>query len=118
MIFVYMWSVLVEVFGFCVFFFNDTATTEIYTYGHTLSLHDALPISLEAARRLPSGLEHDVIEGGAGGHERIGFRKCGRGGRRERGGRCGRLSPWPAPRSWRRRCSPPPWCRTRCAAAP
>src|SRR2546427_3931365 len=37
------------------FFFNDTATTEIYT----LSLHDALPISrLEgtavAARRLPS----------------------------------------------------------------
>src|SRR3546814_20019819 len=31
---------------FCLlfFFFNDTATTEIYTYGHTLSLHDALPI--------------------------------------------------------------------------
>src|SRR3546814_15186195 len=26
------------------FFFNDAATTEIYTYGHTLSLHDALPI--------------------------------------------------------------------------
>src|SRR3546814_11900264 len=26
------------------FFFNDPATTEIYTYGHTLSLHDALPI--------------------------------------------------------------------------
>ena len=26
----------------CCFFFNDTATTEIYT----LSLHDALPISL------------------------------------------------------------------------
>src|SRR3546814_18596690 len=26
------------------FFFHDTATTEIYTYGHTLSLHDALPI--------------------------------------------------------------------------
>src|SRR3546814_10623318 len=25
-------------------FFNDTATTEIYTYLHTLSLHDALPI--------------------------------------------------------------------------
>ena len=30
-------------FFFCVFFFNDTATTEIYT----LSLHDALPISIE-----------------------------------------------------------------------
>src|SRR5256885_11713985 len=29
------------------FFFNDTATTEIYT----LSLHDALPISLPAAER-------------------------------------------------------------------
>src|SRR5216110_4105055 len=26
------------------FFFNDTATTEIYTSSHTLSLHDALPI--------------------------------------------------------------------------
>src|SRR5256885_8700684 len=29
------------------FFFNDTATTEIYT----LSLHDALPICLEAGHR-------------------------------------------------------------------
>src|SRR6266849_9675795 len=29
---------------FCFFFFNDTATTEIYT----LSLHDALPISPRA----------------------------------------------------------------------
>src|SRR2546422_10255330 len=28
--------------SFCFFFFNDTATTEIYT----LSLHDALPISV------------------------------------------------------------------------
>src|SRR5881397_4456166 len=26
------------------FFFNDTATTEIYTAQYTLSLHDALPI--------------------------------------------------------------------------
>src|SRR5881628_3038853 len=36
------------------FFFNDTATTEIYTSVNTLSLHDALPIytssSAEAAR--------------------------------------------------------------------
>src|SRR2546422_6137404 len=30
--------------GLCFFFFNDTATTEIYT----LSLHDALPISASA----------------------------------------------------------------------
>src|SRR3546814_12255460 len=37
------------------FFFNDTATTEIDTYCHTLSLHDALPILAEvsgAAREL------------------------------------------------------------------
>lgn len=27
-----------------IFFFNDTATTEIYTALNTLSLHDALPI--------------------------------------------------------------------------
>src|SRR3546814_4598234 len=26
------------------FFFNDSATTALYPYGHTLSLHDALPI--------------------------------------------------------------------------
>src|SRR5260221_13173248 len=32
------------------FFFNDTATTEIYT----LSLHDALPISAHAARAPPA----------------------------------------------------------------
>src|SRR2546427_5774586 len=31
------------------FFFNDTATTEIYT----LSLHDALPISCSSAPRAP-----------------------------------------------------------------
>src|SRR3546814_7702435 len=29
------------------FCFNDTATTEIYTYGHALSLHDALPICVD-----------------------------------------------------------------------
>src|SRR6267142_6483093 len=34
---------------FIFFFFNDTATTEIYT----LSLHDALPISLEIAVERP-----------------------------------------------------------------
>src|SRR5215211_9412386 len=35
-------------FFYFFFFFNDTATTEIYT----LSLHDALPISLEVVRDL------------------------------------------------------------------
>src|SRR6188474_3885443 len=38
-------------FFFFFFFFNDTATTEIYTSLHTLSLHDALPISAPAVRR-------------------------------------------------------------------
>src|SRR3546814_14847173 len=32
------------------FFFNDKATPEIYTYGHILSLHDALPISSDFCR--------------------------------------------------------------------
>src|SRR5213596_3112633 len=37
------------------FFFNDTATTEIYTRPYTLSLHDALPICARFCfSRLPS----------------------------------------------------------------
>ena len=36
-------TVLISWFCFFVFF-NDTATTEIYTGEDTLSLHDALPI--------------------------------------------------------------------------
>src|SRR5213075_1914448 len=32
-------------YPFRFFFFNDTPTTEIYTTRHTLSLHDALPVS-------------------------------------------------------------------------
>src|SRR3989475_2823249 len=39
---------------FCFFFFNDTATTEIYT----LSLHDALPISFVRPLRVRVGIEH------------------------------------------------------------
>src|SRR3546814_9213642 len=36
---------------FSIFFFKDSATTEIYTSGHTRPLHDALPIfTLGAAR--------------------------------------------------------------------
>src|SRR3546814_13839384 len=34
------------------FFCNDTAPTEIYTYYHTLSLHDALPIWPLASKAL------------------------------------------------------------------
>src|SRR3546814_10303241 len=40
---------------FIFFLFNDTATTEIYTYCHTLSLHDALPISRHAGYRVHGG---------------------------------------------------------------
>src|SRR2546426_12590514 len=36
--------VVARTFVVCFFFFNDTATTEIYT----LSVHDALPISLQS----------------------------------------------------------------------
>src|SRR3546814_14347866 len=44
---------------FVLFFFNDTATTEIYTYLHTLSLHYALPILV----RLPSRRSHRGASG-------------------------------------------------------
>ena len=37
------------------FFFNDTATTEIYTLSYTLSLHDALPISFGRRCQEPLG---------------------------------------------------------------
>src|SRR5438552_18314636 len=41
-------------FLFLLFFFNDPATTEIYT----LSLHDALPISRSVASRIQLWLTH------------------------------------------------------------
>src|SRR3712207_9163974 len=44
---------LVEFMPYIIFFFNDTATTEIYT----LSLHDALPILLG----VDVGLSEDVV---------------------------------------------------------
>src|SRR2546429_9548687 len=47
------------------FFFNDTATTEIYT----LSLHDALPIYPGAAQRLGRARDQDA-DPGLGGADR------------------------------------------------
>src|SRR2546422_3012438 len=47
------------------FFFNDTATTEIYT----LSLHDALPISLPLRRRL-----YTLADRASSGSQRDGVR--------------------------------------------
>src|ERR1051325_9827407 len=87
--------------SFALFFFNDTATTEIYT----LSLHDALPISASAASpHSPSGhgscccrsstgpTECDDPSGG-GGDRGAGFGRrssrpvsCSAAGRRERSG--------------------------------
>src|SRR3546814_21112467 len=43
---------MVECIVVLIFFFNDTATTEIYTFLHTLSLHDALPILQGVSRGL------------------------------------------------------------------
>src|SRR3546814_16388806 len=37
----------------CFFVFNDSATTTIYTDGHTLSPHAALPICTTASRTAP-----------------------------------------------------------------
>src|SRR5216110_522739 len=53
---------------FCFFFFfNDTATTEIYTSSHTLSLHDALPIwaSCHLLCRALHGANDAVVRGAA-----------------------------------------------------
>src|SRR3546814_18195492 len=56
------------------FFFNGTSTSAIYTYGHTLSLHDALPIcgahrSLGRPVIARAGARAIVIEFGEGGQE-------------------------------------------------
>src|SRR5256885_17034881 len=69
------------VFSSVFFFFNDTATTEIYT----LSLHDALPIyflaeltdrleerqRLDVAHRAADFRDHDVVVGGEAADRRL-----------------------------------------------
>src|SRR3712207_6921759 len=54
-----MITILVDVSSmiFFFFFFNDTATTEIYT----LSLHDALPISVKLVANLPYYITTPII---------------------------------------------------------
>src|SRR2546430_15388469 len=49
---------ILNVSPFLFFFFNDTATTEIYT----LSLHDALPISVYAKRDATANLRYKFGE--------------------------------------------------------
>src|SRR2546427_1494940 len=56
------------------FFFNDTATTEIYT----LSLHDALPISSGRARRAPAAAPSHRALPGASAAPRAGPSRAGR----------------------------------------
>src|SRR2546429_4348247 len=48
---------MISSLSFFFFFFNDTATTEIYT----LSLHDALPISESGLRKLHFDLPLSVL---------------------------------------------------------
>src|SRR2546422_7026938 len=72
------------------FFFNDTATTEIYT----LSLHDALPIY--PGRRDARPADHRV-HGGRGGNGTPGLRdRAHRFRRHHRRPDRGRVSAWPA----------------------
>src|SRR3546814_5104191 len=52
------------------FFLNDTATTEIYTYSHTLSLHDALPISAAAHPPIESRSRAAAISDAVAVHQR------------------------------------------------
>src|SRR5215213_12039703 len=53
------------------FFFNDTATTEIYT----LSLHDALPIHGAGVLSLVPRIENKGVAALARGEERLGVRR-------------------------------------------
>src|SRR6266571_9573543 len=55
-------KIVTQSIGIIIFFFNDTATTEIYT----LSLHDALPILLSAPAVAPA-----FRGAGAGSLERV-----------------------------------------------
>src|SRR3546814_14127866 len=41
---IWIYTIIYLCYYVVVFFFNYTAPTEIYPYGHTLSQHDALPI--------------------------------------------------------------------------
>src|SRR3546814_4409353 len=48
---------------FVFFFFNATATPEIYTYGHPLSLHDALPICVQGPFAARAALMYTIVNG-------------------------------------------------------
>src|SRR2546427_11950692 len=99
----------------CSFFFNDTATTEIYT----LSLHDALPISATGGRGCRAA-GCPATPGGAGAVRPAPLQSHRRGGRRSGAGSA--REPWAAWRPPRpghlqtRRADRRPW-RTRARRA-
>src|SRR3546814_18372630 len=49
----------------CLFFYNATATTQIYPYVHTLSFHDALPISSPSSLRPSPSIAMAVVNNAA-----------------------------------------------------
>src|SRR5258707_693550 len=68
--------------SYAVFFFNDTATTEIYT----LSLHDALPISGgHRVGGVPARVARPPVPGRQGGPRRLRRAPAGHRGRRRAG---------------------------------
>src|SRR3989475_332820 len=101
------------------FFFNDTATTEIYTF----SLHDALPISLlEGGRDRPlapigprdlSRLRRRAVGGRRGAHPRCQLGRPEPGARDDDSRRHGEPRDGAAPGAWLRR----PWMDRRRHAA-
>src|SRR3546814_1561219 len=90
-------------------FFDDTATTEVYTYGHTLSLPDALPICYAVppdapcrpgrAPPSPAGRAPARRAAGAAGHRRRSAPPSGAGRSRSSGTPCWSDGGWPARRS-------------------
>src|SRR3546814_14647790 len=81
--------VVINYLSYTCFVLKDTATTEIYTYCHTLSLHGALPIFLRANLRIaPGGLGQCVDRRGLGQRrrlDRLGLRQRRHGGLGEGG---------------------------------
>src|SRR3546814_11665005 len=63
--------------SFDMFFFNVTATTGMYTYWHTRSLHDSLPNypAVADAEKQPDGMRNDDPDEG----DQTGDRHCGGG---------------------------------------
>src|SRR2546430_17419048 len=64
-------SIIHQLYFYHIFFFNDTATTEIYT----LSLHDALPISSSGFSGTASFRYTPAVLSPTGGHTRTKWKR-------------------------------------------